>query len=56
MTPKDLEQLALQQAQGDVWKALRLVCEEVCAQMQTGYYRPKPRHETLPIEKGPEPL
>lgn len=56
MTPETLEQLALAQAQGDPWKALRLVCMEVCAQMQTGFYRPPPRHKTLPIEKAPDPL
>ena len=57
MEPAELEQLALAQAQGDPWKALRLLAMEVCAQMQTGYYRPEPRNKkTLPIEKAPEPL
>ncbi len=56
MTPEQLVSLALVQAQNDKDRALHLLAMEVCAQMQTGYYRPEPRHETLPIEKAPDPL
>lgn len=56
MTEDELITMALQQTAGDVQAALRLLAQEVIAQMQTGYYRPEPRHETLPIEKAPDPL
>jgi len=56
MTEDELITMALQQTAGDVQAALRLLAQEVIAQMQTGYYRPSPRLPILPIKPSPEPL
>lgn len=56
MTPEQLVSLALQQAQGDTQKALHLLAEEVCAQMNTGYHRRVNQGVLAKPQPTPEPL